>query len=75
MNLLPLTEDVRRDLWQFFGASPEDAALRSGSWPSLPDDAVLYPARELPVLRLDTPFGLAFRQWRNEARVKSFGGA
>jgi hypothetical protein len=71
MNLLPLTEDVRRDLWQFFGASPDDAVLRAASWPSLSDDALVYSKQKPPALRLDTPFGLAFSQWRDgEFRTK-----
>lgn len=74
VRFLSLTEDVRRDLWQFFGASAEDASLRAGSWPTLSDDALVYPPRSLPALRLDTPFGLAFRQWRDEVRGPVRGG-
>lgn len=63
-NLLLLTPDVRCDLWEYFGETPEDALAMAGSWPSLPETTVAYNGP--PKLRLDTPFGRAFAAWRQE---------
>ena len=63
--LLPLTEDVRRDLWRFFGESDADATRLSGGWPGLHETALVYAkSAPLPSLRLDTPFGRAFLLFR-----------
>lgn len=65
-NLLPLTPDVRCDLWEYFGETPEDAERMSGAWPQLPTPAVDYTGS--PKLCIDTPFGRAFAAWRQERR-------
>lgn len=63
MNLLPLTESVRVDLLAFFGEpNPENMAA---GWSALPDSAIVTERGKLPAIRLDTPFGVGFDQWRN----------
>lgn len=65
MNALPMTADVRRDLWIYFGETWIDAARMAGSAPSLPATSVKPGGREgPPVLDLNTPFGAAFATWR-----------
>lgn len=61
---LPFTPDVHRDLWLFFGESEEDAELLIHARPILPPYALVHTGRAH--LRLDTPFGRAFAEWRKE---------
>lgn len=62
---VPVTEDVRRDLWRFFGEPNPD--LMQASWPALPDSSVRFPRTRLPELQ-DTPFVRAFLVWRERQR-------
>ena len=58
---VPLTVEVCRDLWLYFGE--ELHTIANGAWPSLPPGSVCYPIERPPEL-LDTPFTRAFLAWR-----------
>ena len=58
---IPLTPEVRKDLWVYFGEEPY--VFNDGSWPSLPAASVNYPRERIPEL-LNTPFTRAFLAWR-----------
>ncbi len=62
MKPIPLTEDVRRDLWLFFGET--NIGPDTPNWPALPVTAIAYPRGSLPVLT-DCPFTRAFMAWRS----------
>jgi hypothetical protein len=55
---VPLTVDLRADLWRYFGENYND-----GGWPSLPPESVRINMGRMPDL-LDTPFTRAFLVWR-----------
>lgn len=68
LSPLDLTEDVRHDLWLFFGETEADATRMSGGWPGLHESALEYRKEASPRLRLDTPFGQAFSAFRAQIR-------
>lgn len=66
---LPLTPEVRADLWRFFGMADADATAEAENYdgPELPNGGVTRAGDALT----DTPFARAFVAWREERAIEA----